>query len=168
MPRRQKTAPQASGFAVDPDSLPELTDQQHKFVIALLEGKNASDAYRHAYPVSLEWTPEALWVAASRLHHNAKVRLWLRAAVLAGQDRAVRTVDRHISELSELQHIAVASGNIGAAVQAATQIGKVSQLYRDSVEIVARQSDIDLVKAISQGDEDMAKLLRKKLLGDDA
>ena len=168
MPRRQKTAPQASGFAVDPDSLPELTEQQHKFVIGILEGKTASDAYRIAYPRSPDWEPTSLWCEASKLRHNTKVQQWLRAAVAAGQDRAVRTIDRHISELADIQRMSLESGNMGAAAQCAIHIGKVSQLYRDSVEVTHKMGDLDLIGSISNGDPELAAALRRKLLGEDA
>ena len=52
-----------------------LTKQQEKFACELGSGKSQADAYRAAYPSSLKWKPEAVWVAASRLAAHATVAL---------------------------------------------------------------------------------------------
>jgi hypothetical protein len=61
----------------DADELPKLTPKQLAFVLALLRGKTASDAYREAYDCE-GMASNSIWVAASRLRSDAKVALWLR------------------------------------------------------------------------------------------
>jgi hypothetical protein len=67
------------------DELPKLTPKQNAFVSALLEGKNASDAYRQAYNCE-NMSRQAIWVEASRLCASPKVALWLRHFQRIGMD----------------------------------------------------------------------------------
>ena len=52
-----------------------LTGSQEEFVKGLLEGKNATEAYRKAYPKQAEKCKEkTIWEYASRLANNPKVK----------------------------------------------------------------------------------------------
>lgn len=48
-------------------SVRPLTQQMEDFALAFVSGKSQADAYRHAYPKSVNWKPNALYVNASRL-----------------------------------------------------------------------------------------------------
>ena len=50
-----------------------LTYQREKFCQAIASGKNQSDAYREAYPTSLNWKPESIWSKSAQLMYDAKV-----------------------------------------------------------------------------------------------
>lgn len=116
------------------DELPDLTPSQRKFVEGILAGKTASDAYRAAYDCSSS-QDNSIWVRASELRSNRKVQVWLSAARKAELGACKRTKEQHIARLDSLQEIAVASGNIGAAVQAEQLIGKVEGHYSENVNL---------------------------------
>ena len=133
MPRNKRT----EGPKIDAMDLPDLTHKQLGFVRGVLEGKTASDAYRHAYEAE-NMSDEAIWVEASRLRHDPNVSLWIQAARSANMDRAVLTIDGHMAELARLRDIAIATGNVGAAVLAETNRGKASGLYTERHEDVTK------------------------------
>lgn len=124
----------------DASGLPELTGQQMAFVRLILEGKNATDAYRMSYDVSTMQT-ETIWVAASKLRNDDKVSIWIAAARTACLGSATVTLSGHLQELERLKEIAVATGNVGAAVQAEQLRGKASGHYVERFEDLTAISD---------------------------
>lgn len=130
MPRRKLTPEeeQEASFSAETADLPELTAQQHEFVLGLLAGKTAADAYRGAYDCS-RMSPRAIHVEASRLRSHADIALWLRMARQAYLGQATVTIDSHVKELERIREIALAKGNIGAAAQCEHYRGKAAGLY---------------------------------------
>lgn len=108
--------------------LPELTAQQLEFVEGLLAGKTASDAYRAAYDCAGS-SSRTIWANACRLRNDGKVSAWLAAARQAYLGHAVLSLEGHLRELERLRELALAAGNIGAAVQAEQLRGKASGHY---------------------------------------
>lgn len=51
----------------------KLKPKQEHFAQLLSQGYNQSEAYRMAYPVSVDWKPESVWQKASELSKHAKV-----------------------------------------------------------------------------------------------
>jgi hypothetical protein len=129
---RRKISDKALNDAAD--GLPDLTEQQRKFVEGVLTGKTLIDAYRAAYDCS-GMAPNSTWVAASRLRSHANIALWISAATKAHFGIASRTREQHIAKLAELGAIAVETGNVGAAVQAEQLIGKVEGHYTERLDI---------------------------------
>jgi len=124
MAQRKKTEP------IEYEGLPDLTESQYQFVLGLLAGKAATDAYREAYE-AIGWTPNALAVEASRLKSNPKISLWLNRLKAQQAHEGAYTLQDHVEELDRLRDIAEQSGNIGAAVQAAQLKGKALGMYVD-------------------------------------
>jgi hypothetical protein len=116
------------------DDLPELTDQQMRFVECILGGMSSSDAYRSAYNAT-NMLDRTIWAAASRLRSDCKVATWLSAARKAGLGRAAVTLEGHLAELERLREIAIDSGNVGAAVQAEQLRGKASNHYSENIRL---------------------------------
>lgn len=141
------------------DELPELTDQQRKFVEGVLAGKTASDAYRAAYDCSHSGDP-TIWVNASRLRADANVALWLSAARKAGLSRAVVTLEGHIGELERLREIALESGNVGAAVQAEQLRGKASGHYTEQFRDMTMDVS-ETLREIARSSPELAAQLAK-------
>lgn len=56
-----------------------LTAAQEVFAVGVAAGLSQSDAYRKAYPHSVAWKDDALWVKASQLAAGHKVRLRIQA-----------------------------------------------------------------------------------------
>jgi phage terminase small subunit len=152
MPRRQIT-----DSTIDAGELPDLTPQQQEFVRAILEGKTASDAYRAAYDTS-NWANKSIWVEASRLANHPGVVLWLAAARKACLGSAVVTLDDHQRQLARLREIALASGNLGAAVAAEQTRGKVAGHHVERVMEVPADP-VETLKQIGKTQPDLAAQL---------
>ncbi len=116
------------------DELPDLTEQQMRFVEGILSGKSGTDAYRAAYDCS-NMQPSTIWAAASRLRNNCKVSAWISAGRIAGLGTAAATLDNHLHELARLREIAERTGNIGAAVQAEQLRGKAMGHYTEKLDV---------------------------------
>ena len=153
MPRRKITQPPS----LDADELPELSPQQQTFVQGLLAGKTASDAYRAAFDTT-EWLASSIWGKASILANDAKVQVWLSAARKAQLGTAHITLDQHIRRLDRLAAIAVETGNIGAAVQAESIIGKVAGHHIERIQEVPADP-ADVLKTIAATAPDLAAML---------
>lgn len=121
------------------EELPDLTPQQMKFVEGIASGKTASDALRAAYDTS-NYSQNAIWVDASRLKANPKVRLWLDALQAAGMSRISCSREEHLAELERLRNKAERTGNMGAAVQAEQLRGKVAGHYVDRIQEVPAEA----------------------------
>lgn len=150
MPRQKRTEAKP---ALSAENLPEITPKQLAFVRGILEGKTASDAYRGAYNAQ-NMANDDIWREASLLRHHPKVSQWLSALRQANMDTGKLTLEGHMAELASLRDIAVTTGNVGAAVLAETNRGKVSGLYTDRIEdVTKRQDDVkSLVSRITQID----------------
>lgn len=147
-----------------PQELPDLTENQLAFVRALLEGNNASDAYRAAYDTS-NWTNEAIWVEASRLANHPKVVLWLQAAKEHSFQDTKVTLQTHVRRLTELSARAEKAGNYGAAVQAEVHAGKATGLYIDRVQDVDRGRELAILDRIFKRHGRTAVLAAAERLG---
>jgi len=170
MPRRRKTTPPTVEFTLPTrqqfvEALAQLTEKQRDFVVAVLDGKSLTQAYRECYDVR-EPIAKHHWTEASKLAADPKVALAIDRGVLIGVGSAIATLDDHTTQLRRLREVGLATGNVGAAVQAEQIRGKASGLLRDQVDINARVGDSDLITAISNGDPELAAKLRKALLGE--
>ena len=128
--------------------LPEITGQQLAFVKGILEGKNASDAYRGGYDTS-NMKPETIWAAASRLRSDSKVSAWLDASRMAELGHSTVSLEQHIKRLDALKSIAVKTGNVGAAVQAEQLIGKAMGHYVERFEDITRSDPSEVLKNLA-------------------
>lgn len=140
--------------------LPKLTAQQQLFVEGLLAGKNASDAFRAAYDCS-NYQPNSIWARASALRADDKVGLWLSAARQAHLGSAKVTVENHLAELERLKEIALATGNVGAAVQAEQLRGKVRGHYTEQVSLKV-DDPVDSLKEIAKISPELATFLAQQ------
>jgi len=134
MARNQKT----DGIDMDAEGLPDLTPRQLKFVEGLRQGLTASDAYRAAYDTSNS-TPNTVWCEASKLKTHPKVSQWisyLQRETITAQNY---THEQFLAELEELRQLSVASGNMGAAVNATVNKGKSAGHMVEKAEITINQ-----------------------------
>lgn len=116
------------------DDLPDLTEQQMRFVEGILSGKNGTDAYKAAYDCS-NMQPSTIWAVASRLRNNSKVGAWISAARIAELGSSKITFDRWIQRLDAHVQRCISSGNHGAAVQAENIIGKAMGFLAEKVDV---------------------------------
>lgn len=88
-----------------------LTAQQEHFAQLLSQGYNQTEAFRIAYPASVDWKTESVWTKASVLANNDK----LKSRLTALQDPV-------ISKLKEAQE-AMAQSIVEAATKAENDRG---------------------------------------------
>lgn len=141
MSQQQKTDP------LEDESLPELTPKQDRYVQARLAGKNKTDAVRLAVDVS-KWSNNAVWVEGHRMENNAKVSLWMDVIRREQITAANYTHEVFLAELEELRQLSVASGNMGAAVNATVNKGKSAGHMIEKTEITNKTDKSELDQAL--------------------
>lgn len=164
MPQQQKTEAQKP---INPEELPEIDERDLDFSRLVLEGKTYADALRESRDVS-NWSPNAIWVEASRLAASPKVRLWIDALRQSAFCNTNITLEGHVRRLSELSARAEASGNYGAAVQAEVHVGKATGLYVEKHENVNESREWAILDRIFKQHGMTAVLLAGKRLGKDS
>lgn len=84
----------------------KLTDNQEKFVQELIKGKSQREAYRTAYPKSINWKDEVVDVNASKLFKNTKVLLRYNEIhdrlVKEAEDECIVTAKEVLRELKRI------------------------------------------------------------------
>lgn len=112
----------------DSSGLPDLTEQQMQFALAILEGRSATDAYKSAYNCEKSQIT-TIYANASRLRNNSNVKAWLEAAKAINLKHCHLTVDAHMAELAKIRDAAFNKANYGAAVKAEMARGQVAGFY---------------------------------------
>lgn len=139
-----------------------LTHQQEAFAQAVAAGKSQAEAYRVAYPRSVQWKPESVWSKASVM--MADVRVASRVADLKFQaaERNQITVDDLIRELEEARMLAVREGQTSAAVSATMGKAKLLGYGMEKVSVTGPGGG-PLQILGGQMPSDVAAVLRKRL-----
>ena len=143
------------------EELPELTAQQQDFVRELLAGKTATDAYRAAYDCQ-NMQARTIWAEASRLRAHRNVAAWLSVARQAHLGHAIVTKEAHIRELERLKELALAAGNLGAAVQAEQLRGKAAGHYVEQYADVTPDDPRKTLHEIAELSPELAQQLAKE------
>ena len=79
-----------------------LTVQQENFCLAIVAGKTQADAYRQAYPRSKKWKDEAVYVKASILMANDKVKIRVKELRERITKTGIASAERVLLEASRL------------------------------------------------------------------
>lgn len=79
-----------------------LTAQQEAFAQAIADGMSQADAFRHAYPKSLKWTPNALHPEASRMLASPKIAARIASLKAAIAEKALWTREQSVKVLAEV------------------------------------------------------------------
>lgn len=113
-----------------------LTQAQENFAAAYVETGNASEAYRRAYPKSIDWKPSSVTVNASKLLADANISQRVESLKEAASKRHAVTVDSLIAELEEARAIALKADTpqTSAAVSATMGKAKLCGLDKQVVE----------------------------------
>ena len=120
--------------------LPKLTDKQQMFVLKyVINGNNASEAYRYAYDCA-DMKDESINVEASKLLKNPKVSLWIEQANANVQqvfeDEIKYSAKDCFDELAEVQARArKAGGNYQHEIKAIELKGKLAGRFTDKHQI---------------------------------
>lgn len=144
--QNQKTKP------VQAEDLPDIQENHLLFAKCIAEGKTQSDAYRMAI-AGPDTTDESIWVQASKLANDNKVRLWIDALKLNVLNATSYSMEMHIAELEEARQLSKNSGNMGAMVNATVAKGKATGKYIDRVE------HINTVKTHKSLEDKLSKII---------
>lgn len=143
--QNQKTDP-IETEEIDIDALlSELTQGQYLFTLGLIDPDTTDhEAYLRAYP-NQNMSKASLSVEICKLKKHPKISLIFTAARMQGLGQALEDRAEHIKRLRELSIKAELSGNLGAAVNAEVNAGKVSGHYVEKHENVneTRRQDLD-------------------------
>ena len=141
--------------------LPDLTDKQLNFVMGVVAGKTAADAYREAYDCT-NMQNNSIWVNSSRLKSHAKVMLWLEVAKAMALVDIKTTRDAHLRELERLKGLALARNNMVAAVNCEHLRGKVEGHYVERYENVTPEDPVKILKELAKLNPEYALALAKE------
>lgn len=118
-----------------------LTHQQEKFARAIVSGKNNTDAYLEAYPVSKNWKQDSLYNKASAMMRNALVVARIDDLRKPIARKLGYTLETAMNEAERAYNAALENKQIGAAVAAAQLRAKLQGLLVDRKEIAVTKMD---------------------------
>jgi phage terminase small subunit len=78
----------------------DLTPQQERFAQLVAEGIVYSEAYKEAYPKSVEWKGNAVYVESSKMMSNPNISLRVRELQEATTKRNQVTLDEVLNEMA--------------------------------------------------------------------
>lgn len=111
----------------------KLTQKQEAFCLAYIETGNASEAYRRAYQPK-KMTDKSVNEKASQMLAAVKIQSRLEDLRAPVREKAMLTLESHLSRLDELSRAAELAEQYSAAIAAETNRGKAAGLYTDRVE----------------------------------
>lgn len=113
----------------------ELTPKQESFALAVASGMTQSDAYREAFNVRPTTKTDSINQAASKLMADPKISSRVNELRKPIAEKAMITLEGHISRLKELADIALQNGQVAAAIKAEELCGKASGIYVEKKQI---------------------------------
>ena len=133
-------------ITLETDALPHLPDHEHEFLLLMMvEGRDATAAYRATHEISPTDTPNAVYIRAYRLKGTERMQEWRSAYIRLGQFNALVSFEDHIKRMRELSEEARKAGNYGAAVNAEHHVGKALGHYVDKIEVTGRDSSAERI-----------------------
>jgi len=105
----------------------KLTQKQELFCLAYIETGNATEAYRRAYKPKTA-NQNSLWRMANRILDNVKVKSRIDELREPAREKAMLTLEDHLSKLQELRDLAVQKENYNAAITAEHKRGLAAGL----------------------------------------
>jgi len=144
-----------------------LTKQQFMFahLIGELDYKQ-SDAYKAAYNVKPTTPDYSTYSSASTLAAHPKVRARIEHLRAVRRDAAANTQGEHRFQLMRMRELALAEGNVAAAIRAEELRGKLDGFYVERREVTLRDLRRDPGKVIEQiagGDQILFNKLKKSM-----
>jgi hypothetical protein len=107
-----------------------LTQKQEAFCLAYIETGNAAEAYRRAYDVRAATLHSSIYVNASKLMADAKIKQRVRELQAEAAETALYTKQKAFEEYEAARQLALQVENPSAAVAAVT--GKVKLFGMDA------------------------------------
>lgn len=139
----------------------KLTQKQEAFCLAYIEVGNASEAYRRAYQPH-KMTDKSVNEKASQMLAAVKIQSRLEELRAPVREKAMLTLENHLSRLDELSRAAELAEQYSAAITAETNRGKAAGLYTDKVEVSGPeggpiQVSVNFVAPVRTQDDDSAE-----------
>jgi phage terminase small subunit len=106
-----------------------LSSQRERFCqLIALRGYTASEAYREAYDAENS-KDHTVHVEASRLRNDPEIAARIEQLKRPAIFNEERTKDAHVRNLRALRDLAALTGQVSAAIQAETNVGRVDGFY---------------------------------------
>lgn len=140
------------------DKLPELSEQEMKFVEGLCAGKSQAEAYREAYGAE-GYSDASLRVRACQKAATKKIRAHMRAYQAIGISHNLAARDNWIEMVLASAQRAENDGNHGAAMTGRVAVGKALGHMVDKVEDVTHGSALSTLREIAKASPELAKQL---------
>jgi len=120
----------------------DLTPKQEAFAQHFVLNGNASAAYRGSYDIRPNTKETSIGQSAKQLLDHPKISLRIAALRAAAAEKAMITLDQHLSTLADLRDKAAQAGQMGAAITAEIARGKAAGLYVEKREVNARMTAV--------------------------
>jgi hypothetical protein len=104
-----------------------VTPREEKFARLLVEGLSQSAAFRTVTPNAKNWKPDSIHQNASKL--AAKVLPRVREMQEEAKDRALLSLEEHMTKLQELRDRAVDDSTWSSAITAEVKRGELMGFY---------------------------------------
>jgi hypothetical protein len=118
-----------------------LTPQQETFAQALVSGRTQADAYREAYPRSLNWQPGSVYARASQMAANGKVMARVRALHAQVSEIFAYTTASALAEADEALALARSRQNVIGMIASITLKAKLAGLLNNNIQVVTDPLD---------------------------
>ena len=153
-------------IASDPE-LPILDEKKHAFLVGVLQGRPAIEAYSNAGYNLTGLSQPSIYARALNLRNSKPVKAWINAARATDIGQGFFTRDQHLAALEEIKQIALQQGVPGAAVQCEVNRGKVMGFYEETLRVKSDDGDIPALigQLRDQLGPDVANAFAAKLLG---
>lgn len=115
-------------------SAPLADDRAELFCHRIANGENQTEAYRKAFPKSLEWRDKTVWSRASELAATEEVKGRVAHIKEMAAKSAIYTLADHLRRLDALSISAEKAADFTAAVRAEEARGKASGFYVQRLE----------------------------------
>lgn len=116
----------------------KMTSKQEAFALKYIECGNASEAYRTAYDVGKNTTPESIWVNACKTLAHDKVSQRVFELQEAAKERTLVTVESITKELNESRSRADEQDNVAEMTKATMAKAKIHGLDVHKVDAVIK------------------------------
>lgn len=165
MPRHKNPSNEGLPVKIDIDKydLPELTEQEVKFCMLMVQGKGSqADIYKEAFSAH-HWSDNAASVQASRLKNKPEIKSWIAAMQIeAVKQGGIKHAEYNI-KLMELAEEARQKGQWGAVTGLMTTLGKSMGFFSERVTIKdERQELADQVKRLDKISPEVSGLIKKQ------
>ena len=115
----------------------KLSPQREKFAQEIAKGSNQTEAYYTAYPTSKKWTKDSVYVKASQLASDDKVRLRIEEIRAPAIKKLNITVEGLLQEIEDLKKASIEKDK-KLALDCIKEQGKLAGLYVDRKELTGK------------------------------